>query len=190
MMLSSAGQRGDGAKCRELSISAYLPKPVSQSELWDAIATVLASRSGVEGTQPLVTRHSLREARTHLRVLLAEDNVVNQRLAVRLLEKRGHSVEVAGTGAEAIEFLAGKGPFDLVIMDVQMPDMDGLEATRAIRDRESQGHQRIPIIGVTAHALQGDRERCLEAGMDDYLSKPFRASELFEAVEKVASKTD
>ncbi len=191
MMLSSAGQRGDGARCRDLSISAYLPRPVSQSELWDAIATVLASKSGSDGVPlPLVTRHSLREARKQLHVLLADDNVVNQRLAVRLLEKRGHRVEVAGTGAEAIDLLDSKGPFDLVIMDVQMPDMDGLEATRAIRDAESGRQRHIPIIGVTAHALQGDRERCLEAGMDDYLSKPFRARELFEAVENISAKSD
>jgi len=190
MMLSSAGQRGDGARCRDLSISAYLPRPVSQSELWDAIATVLASKSGSDGVPlPLVTRHSLREARKQLNVLLADDNVVNQRLAVRLLEKRGHRVEVAGTGAEAIDLLDSKGPFDLVIMDVQMPDMDGLEATRAIRDAESGQQRHIPIIGVTAHALQGDRERCLEAGMDDYLSKPFRARELFEAVENISAKS-
>ena len=191
MMLSSAGQRGDGARCRDLSVSAYLTKPVSQSELWDAIATVLASKSGLNDEPlPLVTRHSLREARKQLRVLLAEDNVVNQRIAVRLLEKRGHRVEVAGTGVEAIELLDSKGPFDLVIMDVQMPDMGGLEATRAIRDAESQRQGHIPIIGVTAHALQGDRERCLEAGMDDYISKPFRARELFEAVENISGKSD
>jgi two-component system sensor histidine kinase/response regulator len=152
---------------------------------------VLAGRSGTDDEPlPLVTRHSLRDARKHLRVLLAEDNIVNQRLAVRLLEKRGHGVVVAGTGAEAIELLESKGPFDLVIMDVQMPDMGGLEATRAIRDAESQGQGHIPIIGVTAHALQGDRERCLEAGMDDYISKPFRASELFEAVENISGKSD
>ncbi len=191
MMLSSAGQRGDGARCRDLSISGYLPKPVSQSELWDAIATVLAGKSGMDDEPlPLVTRHSLREARRQLRVLLAEDNVINQRLAVRLLEKRGHRVVVANTGVEAIALLDSRGPFDLVIMDVRMPDMGGLEATRAIRSaesREGQGH--IPIIGVTAHALQGDRERCLEAGMDDYISKPFRASELFEVVESISGKS-
>jgi PAS domain S-box-containing protein len=187
MMLSSAGQRGDGARCRDLSIAAYLPKPVSQSELWDALATVLAGRDGADdGARPLVTRHSLREARTRLRVLLAEDNVVNQRLAVRLLEKRGHRVEVACNGAQAVELLRTEGPFDLIVMDVQMPEMDGLEATRAIREAEGEAH--IPIIGVTAHALQGDRERCLEAGMDDYISKPFRASELFEAIESFPAR--
>jgi PAS domain S-box-containing protein len=189
MILSSAGQRGDGARCRDLSISAYLPKPVSQSELWDAIATVLAGRDGVDyETIPLVTRHSLREARTQIRILLAEDNPVNQRLAVRLLEKRGHTVEVAGTGAEAIELLGSRGPFDLIVMDVQMPEMDGIEATRAIREAESEGQEHIPIIGVTAHTLRGDRERCLEAGMDDYISKPFRASELFETVESLSAR--
>jgi CheY-like chemotaxis protein len=179
MMLTSAGQRGDAARCHELGIAAYLLKPVRQSELRQALALALgASEQG--GTIPLITRYSLQDAREPavcLKILLAEDNAVNQRLAVRLLEKRGHRVIVAGNGLEALEALK-RDSFDLVLMDVQMPDMDGLEATTALRQNEKGGQFHQRVIALTAHAMQGDRERCIAAGMDGYLTKPIKPREL------------
>jgi signal transduction histidine kinase/DNA-binding response OmpR family regulator len=193
MMLSSAGQRGDATRCRELGIRAYLTKPINRSELLDAITHLLSTESEVRrpsDSRPLVTRHSLREARRPLRILLAEDNPVNQRLAVRLLEKQGHAVTVAETGRTAVAtwIQAETGsPFDLILMDVQMPDMDGLEATTTIRSRERRTGRRVPIVAMTAHAMQGDRERCLDAGMDGYLSKPLVTRELWDAVDRVTA---
>ena len=177
MMLSSAGQRGDARRCRELGVTAYLTKPVRQAELLDAILTALGTKPRKEVTSALVTRHSLRETGNQLRILLVEDNAVNQVLAVRLLEKRGHSVTVAGNGKEALTALE-KNTFDLVLMDVQMPEMDGFEATAAIREKEKASRHHLPVIAMTAHAMAGDRERCLEAGMDDYITKPIRPQEL------------
>ena len=177
MMLSSAGQRGDAKRCRELGVSAYLTKPVRQAELLDAILTALGTKPTRESLPALVTRHSLREAGDHLRILLVEDNPVNQVVAVRLLEKRGHSVTVSGNGKEALAALE-KQSFDLVFMDVQMPEMDGFEATAAIREKEKVSGHHVPVIAMTAHAMAGDRERCLNAGMDDYISKPIRPQEL------------
>lgn len=179
MMLTSAGHRGDAARCQELGIAAYLLKPIRQSELREAIGRVLGARTEA-GAIPLVTRFSLHDAREpgqYLRVLLAEDNLVNQRLAVRLLEKRGHSVVVAATGLEALQALE-KEAFDLVLMDVQMPEMDGLEATAAVRAKEKASGLHQPIIALTAHAMKGDREKCLAGGMDGYLTKPIRPAEL------------
>jgi two-component system sensor histidine kinase/response regulator len=179
MMLSSAGQRGDAKRCRELGISAYLTKPVRQAELLDAVLTALGTRTIVDGSPALVTRHSLREQGHNLRILLVEDNAVNQMLAVRLLEKRGNTVTVAGNGKEALVALEKDG-FDLALMDVQMPVMDGFQATAAIREKEKMSGNHLPIIAMTAHAMAGDRERCLEAGMDNYLTKPIRLQELIE----------
>jgi two-component system, sensor histidine kinase and response regulator len=189
MMLTSAGHRGDAARCQELGISAYLLKPVRQSELREAIARVLSAHEN-HGAIPLITRYSLGDARdpsTVLRVLLAEDNPVNQRVASRLLEKRGHRVHVVANGREALDEL-DKETFDLVFMDVQMPEMDGFEATAAIRGREHGSKVRLPVIALTAHAMNGDRERCMAAGMDGYLSKPIRAQELDEVLEKYLSR--
>jgi len=190
MMLTSVGQRGDAARCRQLGIAAYLIKPIGQSQLLDAILNVLGpkAREAEGARQPtgLVTRHSLREGQRKLRVLLAEDNAVNQRLASRLLEKRGHSVVVAGNGREALKALK-EGEFDLVLMDVSMPEMDGLEAARAIRAAEQATGTHLPIIAMTAHAMKGDRERCLDAGMDGYVSKPVQARDLFQAAEAALS---
>jgi CheY-like chemotaxis protein/HPt (histidine-containing phosphotransfer) domain-containing protein len=195
LMLSSAGLRGDAARCRELGVAAYLTKPIKQSDLWDAIVTALGTPSPDQARPPLITRHSLRASRRHFRILLAEDNAVNQKLAVHLLEKWGHTVVVANDGREALEhvgaglwaspFASGVPPFDLVLMDVQMPEMDGFEATAVIREREQETGGRLPIIAMTAHAMQGDRERCLEAGMDGYISKPIQAEELFAALEEL-----
>jgi signal transduction histidine kinase/DNA-binding response OmpR family regulator len=179
MMLTSAGQRGDADRCHELGIAAYLLKPIRQSELRQALALALgASEQG--GAIRLITRYSLQDAREPafcLKILLAEDNAVNQRLAVRLLEKRGHRVMVAGNGLEALEVLK-RDSFDLVLMDVQMPEMDGLEATSALRQNEKGGQFRQRVIALTAHAMQGDRERCVAAGMDGYLTKPIKPREL------------
>jgi len=186
MMLSSGGTRGDVARCREVGIHVYLTKPVTASDLMDAVMTALGS-SAAAVPAPVVTRHSLREARQRLRLLVAEDNPVNQKLAVRLLEKRGHEVVVAANGREALDALA-RGPVDLVLMDVQMPEMDGFEAAAAIRARERAAGSgpRLPIVALTAHAVKGDRERCLAAGMDGYLTKPLQAAALFETIERLA----
>ena len=183
MMLTSAGRRGDGARCRELGVNAYLTKPIKQTELHNAIIAALTGAREPQKQTTLVTRHSLREAQPHLHVLLAEDNRVNQVLARRLLEQRGHIVTVAGNGLEALAELEST-EFDVVLMDVQMPEMDGLEATHAIREKERASGKHVPIIALTAHAMKGDQERCLEAGMDAYLSKPLQSSELFAVIEQ------
>src|SRR6266436_3092499 len=189
MMLTSAGHRGDAARCKELGVAAYLMKPIRQSELREAIARVLGARVQ-QGAIPLITRYALHDARepgTSLRILLAEDNPVNQRLASRLLEKRGHSVVVAGNGREALEALE-KESFDLVFMDVQMPVMDGFEATVAIRRKEGAGGVRLPIVALTAHAMKGDREKCLVGGMDGYLTKPIQPQELDELLQSYIAR--
>ena len=184
IMLTSAGQRGDAARCRELGLAGYLTKPVGQAELLEAILCAIRSRHP-DAKLDLVTHHSLREQKRHLHILLAEDNPVNQTMAVRLLEKHGHQVVVAANGREAVD-RHEKEDFDLILMDVQMPGMDGFEATVTIREQEKISSRHIPIIAMTAHAMQGDRERCLAAGMDGYLSKPVNLKDLFAAVEGAA----
>ena len=182
MILTSAGQRGDAARCRELGISGYLTKPAKRDELLAMIQRAASMlTSGV--VNRLVTRHSLRESERRLRVLLAEDNTVNQRLAVRMLEKMGHSIVVAENGAIALEEFSSQ-VFDIVLMDVQMPEMDGLEATEAIREFESHRGGHVPIIALTARAMKGDRQSCIAAGMDDYLPKPFRAEDLSRIIRR------
>jgi CheY-like chemotaxis protein len=183
MMLTSAGHLGDAARCRELGISAYLVKPIRQAELLDAICQLL-DKTAQNQPVPLVTRHSLREDNHRIRILLAEDNAVNQTLAVRLLEKRGFSVTVAQDGQAAIKAFRAGG-FELVLMDIQMPGTDGFEATAAIREIEKLTGGHIPIVAMTAHALVGDQERCLASGMDGYVSKPIRTSQLFAVIEKM-----
>ena len=185
MMLTSAGHVGDASRCRELGISAYLVKPIRQVELLHAICNILHLTT--QKPAPLVTRHSLREERNRSRVLLAEDNLVNQTLAVRLLEKRGYIVSVAGNGQQALAALE-KENFDIVLMDIQMPEMDGFQATAAIREKEKSTLGHIPIIALTAHSLKSDEERCIAAGMDAYVSKPIRTSELFAAMERLLGK--
>ena len=179
LMLTSAGQRGDGERCRELGIRGYLTKPMSRADLLEALGTVLAETDRTE-TPEVVTRHTIAESRRALRVLLAEDNPVNQQVAVAMLVKRGHEVHVAANGREAVEAVRERD-YDVVLMDIQMPELDGFEATAAIRALD-KGKQ-LPIIGLTAHALSGERERCLSRGMSDYLAKPFKAHELFALVE-------
>jgi CheY-like chemotaxis protein len=183
-MLTSVGLRGDAAKCREIGISAYLTKPIKRSDLVDVIRRVLGMRHFDPAAQALVTTHSLRESRTSLTILLAEDNRVNQALAMRLLEKRGHTVILAETGKAALVALE-KQTFDLVLMDVQMPEMDGLEATRSIRQTERTSGKHIPIIAMTANAMIGDKELCVQSGMDGYLTKPLSTKELFSAIESL-----
>jgi signal transduction histidine kinase/DNA-binding response OmpR family regulator len=182
IMLTSAGIRGDAERCREVGINAYLAKPIRRSELLEAIKMALGSHQRSEQSSPVITRHLLRESRRQLKILLAEDNAVNQMLAVRLLEKRGHAVTVAQTGTLAVKAHESQ-PFDLVLMDVQMPEMDGLEATIAIRQREKMSGKHIPIIAMTAHAMVGDRELCLKAGMDGYVSKPLDVGDLFAVID-------
>src|SRR3989441_5354060 len=180
LMLTSAGQRGDGERCRELGIRGYLTKPISRSDLLEALGTVLAGPPGEAGTPEVVTRHTIAESRRSLRVLLAEDNPVNQQVAVALLVKRGHEVHGSGNGPEAGDAVRARD-YDVVLMDIQMPEMDGFEATQAIRALPKG--KDLPIIGLTAHALSGERERCLSRGMSDYLAKPFKGHELFALVE-------
>jgi signal transduction histidine kinase/CheY-like chemotaxis protein len=182
ILLTSSGERGDSAKCTSLGVSAYMLKPVSQSVLRHTIAKVLQLPAGVTDMKTLVPRHSIRESGRKLRILLAEDNPVNQKLATKLLEKMGHTVIVAEDGSKALEVLK-QDTFDLVMMDVQMPVMDGFETTQIIRNQEERTGRHIPIVAMTAHAMKGDRERCLESGMDGYVSKPINLQELHETID-------
>lgn len=183
MLLTSGDRSGDVNRCEKLAVDAYLMKPINQSELFDTLVEVLkcgpidahAAHEAASGPQPELTG---------LKVLLAEDSLYNQKLAVALLERKGHEVVVANNGAEAVG-LARTGSFDLVLMDVQMPEMDGLEATRAIRENEVATGRHLAIVAMTAQAMKGDRERCLDAGMDDYLTKPVRAAQLYGTISAV-----
>jgi len=185
VMLTSGGQRGDAARCRELGIAGYLLKPVKQSDLFAAIVRTLNRNAEEENANTLTTRHSLRESHRPLHILLAEDNLINQKLAVRVLNNMGHSVVVAQNGEEAVARYQ-KENFDLILMDIQMPKMDGFQATAAIRNLEAQTGRHIPIVAMTAHALKGDEERCLAAGMDGYVSKPIKLQELFRVIESLS----
>ncbi|NQT50889.1 response regulator, partial [bacterium] len=183
LMLTATQHHAHVARCRELGVATYLVKPIRPSDLLDAIVATrgMATENPPpdEAPAPAGVPHAPR-----LHVLLAEDNPVNQRLAVRLLEKAGHAVAVVGDGRRAVERVA-QGDFDLVLMDVQMPEMDGFEATQAIREGERGTGRHTPIIAMTAHAMKGDRERCLAAGMDAYVAKPVRRHRLEEAIEDV-----
>jgi signal transduction histidine kinase/DNA-binding response OmpR family regulator len=187
IMLTSVGQRGDPADLEKIGFAAYLTKPIKKSQLYDCIVTVLghASVEPGEGPEPIITRHSLAEGRKRkIRILVAEDNVVNQKVALRILERLGYRADTVANGREAIEALE-RIPYDLVLMDVQMPEIDGFEATRWIREPQSgSSNPDIPIIAMTAHSMKGDRERCLAAGMNGYVSKPVSPSALEEALEK------
>ena len=187
MMLSSAGQSGDAVRCRDLGITAYLTKPVRQGELVDAILTAVGTAPQRHTTAMPVGRRIPRESPCSLRILLAEDNAVNQLLVVRLLEKWGHCVTVAANGKIALDAL-DEGSFDVVLMDVQMPVMNGWEATLAIREKERKTGRHIPIIAMTAHAMKGDDEKCLAVGMDDYLAKPIRTAELIALLDQIGSR--
>jgi PAS domain S-box-containing protein len=183
MMLSSGARPGDRARCFELGISAYLTKPVKQSDLMDTIVGVFAARAKGRKERP---RREARppEGGRRLRVLVAEDNAVNQQVAVGMLERAGHEATVAANGREVLARLE-KEAFDVVLMDVQMPELDGLETTAAIRDRERATGGHLPIVALTAHAMKGDAERCLAAGMDAYLAKPLQPRELASTIARV-----
>jgi PAS domain S-box-containing protein len=187
MMLSSSGFRGDSARCRSLGLSAYLTKPVKQSQLLDAILLALGTSPDKAAEAPLITRHSLTHSHARFSILLAEDNIINQKLAVRILENRGHKVTITSNGREALNALDRNG-FDLLLMDVQMPILDGFQATAEIRARELGTGIHLPIVAMTAHAMKGDREKCLAAGMDDYTSKPLKPIDLLNTLDQVMER--
>jgi CheY-like chemotaxis protein len=184
IMLTSSEQREDVIRCRDLQIAEHLTKPVHRGDLLAAIARVLSGRTNLEPKnrgRSLAPGSPPPASRLPLHILLAEDNPVNQRMALRMLEKAGHRVVVADNGLEALKALDEQS-FDMVLMDVQMPYMDGFEAAAAIREKERGGSTHIPIIAMTAHAMAGDRERCLARGMDDYISKPVQVLDLLEMI--------
>jgi two-component system, sensor histidine kinase and response regulator len=187
IMMTSMGKRGDAKRLHAMGFSAYLTKPVKQSQLFDCLSTVLGMSNQPAAVQvpPLITRHTLNEAqRRQVRILLVEDNLTNQQVALRILEKLGFRADAVGNGREAVEALE-QVPYDIVFMDVQMPVMDGFTATQTIRGgRAKVVNPEIPIIAMTAHAMKGDRERCLGAGMNDYISKPISPKDLAEALDK------
>jgi two-component system, sensor histidine kinase and response regulator len=194
MMLSSSGGQMDSERCLSLGLAAYMVKPVASSDLLSGIVNVLSAAAHEPGRQvavlgPAPSERGQDRATVPLRILLAEDNAVNRHLALALLERRGHVVAVATTGRQALEML-DRLTFDLVLMDLQMPEMGGLEATAIIRRNEQEHGSHIPIFAMTAHAMKGDRERCLEAGMDGYISKPIDRQGLIDMVEQVAPQED
>ncbi|MBI1249381.1 response regulator [bacterium] len=189
MMLSSADRREDAARCHEVGVDAYLTKPIRRTELLHAIMQCEHVFSKSRQLTESKTSKKQPASENALRLLLVEDNPINQRLAERLLEKRGHNVVIVGNGRAALDLLERDDSFDVVLMDVQMPEMDGFEATAAIRDREKSQGKHIPILAMTAHAMKGDRERCLKAGMDSYVSKPLNATKLYEELERLARRT-
>jgi two-component system sensor histidine kinase/response regulator len=193
IMLISANRRlADAERCRQLGVKQYLTKPVGQSEILDAILSALGL--GVVEDRLIVTSAHVPEKPKGppLNILLSEDNPVNQKLAIRLLEKAGHRVTLASTGREAVKAWENSGTpgFDIVLMDIQMPEMDGMEATAAIRDREKNSGKHIPIVAMTAHAMRGDKERCLASGMDGYISKPIHPDGLFGEIERCLAATE
>ena len=176
MMLTSAARRGDAERCRILGITSYLFKPIRKAELLSAILGVLGQRAEIAPKVEVIPREK-KPGRAGLNILLAEDNHVNQMVATRLLEKMGHAITIANNGLEALSLLENRS-FDVILMDVQMPQMDGFAATKSIRMNEIKTGKHLPIIAMTAHALKGDRERCVEAGMDGYVTKPIASAEL------------
>lgn len=186
ILFTSAGLRGDAARCRSLGIKAYLPKPVAPADLLDTLRRILGQPSTSPDSASLVTRHSLREARRQLKILVAEDNAVDRTLAVRLLEKRGYTVETVESGKAVLDVLT-RHAFDVILMDIQMPEMDGLQATVAIRDHERIIGRRVPIIAMTAYAMSGDKERCLAAGMDRYVPKPLNVQHLYQTIDELCA---
>ncbi|MDM8549975.1 response regulator [Desulfobacterales bacterium HSG2] len=189
IMLTSVGQIGDAARCRQIGFSAYLSKPVKRSQLYECLTTVAAkTQNGGETEEKFVTRHTLTESgRRTLKILLAEDNIVNQKLAEIMLGKLGYDVDIVNNGAKALAAVK-ENFYNLVLMDIQMPEMNGIEATKAIRKLGAQNREdqvpNIPIIAMTAHAMKGDRDRFLEAGMNDYIPKPISPAELDKVIRK------
>jgi len=185
MMLSSSPRPGDAARCRELGISTYLTKPIMRAQLLDGILNALGTQSAPDKPGP-AAGPAPAQSNSGLRILLAEDDLVNQQVSSKVLERRGYSVAVAANGREALEMLDTQ-KFDLVVMDVSMPEVDGFEAVAAIRAREKSTGAHIPILAMTAHAMKGDREKCLAAGMDGYVAKPVQAAQLFAAIEDLTA---
>jgi CheY-like chemotaxis protein len=188
MMLTSMGHRGHAARCRELRVSSYLIKPISSSELLEAmvhaVAPWLGPTAARAATPPSdIPSSTLMDGAHAGHILLAEDNAINQRLAIRILERAGYIVTLAENGEEAVAAYE-RQPFDAILMDVQMPDMSGFDATKRIRSIEQKTRRHTAIIAMTAHAMTGDRERCLAAGMDAYLTKPIDAELLFETLKE------
>jgi CheY-like chemotaxis protein len=190
MMLSSAMPAGSAARCGALGIAGLLTKPVTQSELLDAILIAVSPAADGGNSRDVNTSFAgIDPVGSGLRILIAEDNLVNRAVATGILEKAGHVLVHAATGRAAVEAFSG-GCFDLIFMDVQMPEMDGFEATRRIRELEKETGHHITIVAMTAHAMTGDRERCLAAGMDDYISKPLRKEDLFRALDGAKRERD
>lgn len=187
VMLTSAGKRGDAEMLQDIGFSAYLTKPVKHQQLYQCLSTVLGTPLTVvkKPAKPIVTRHALSEEKKRsIRILLVEDNPVNQKVAEKMLEKFGYYSDTVNNGLEAIQALSNKA-YDLVFMDVVMPEMDGYDATFQIRNPLSRvKNHKVPVVAMTAHAMKGDREKCLERGMDDYISKPVKPQELLNAIEK------
>jgi len=194
-VITAVGKRGDARRLSDAGFAAYLVRPIHQATLMEALATAWGSKlQGV--TTPLITRHTLAEARalqapsaprpsglTRAHVLIVEDNLLNQKLALRMLEKLGYRADLADNGRDAVRMIE-KGGYDLVFMDCQMPEMDGYEASAIIRQREKESGQHLPIIAMTAHTMTGDRDKCMEAGMDDYISKPIRKEQIVQVISK------
>jgi CheY-like chemotaxis protein len=191
VLLTSFGQRGDDAAAREIGVAAYLTKPVRQSQLYDCLSTVIGHASVTsdrDNPPSLSVGQTLKATKkmSHKLILLAEDNIVNQKVAARQLQKLGYRADLVANGLEALEAL-GRIPYDLVLMDCQMPEMDGYEATAEIRRREGS-EKHTPIVAMTANALEGDREKCIAAGMDDYVSKPVKPEDLGEVLGRLLSQ--
>jgi CheY-like chemotaxis protein len=182
MMLTSLSQIGNSERCRQLGVFKCLVEPIAQNELLKAILDAIHPSPICGGFSPPVMAMQTRQARSQSKILLAEDNRVNRMLALKLLEKAGYSVSTAEDGGAALRAFES-GSFDLILMDVQMPGMDGFEATAAIRQRERLTGAHIPIVAMTAHAMKGDHERCIAAGMDAYLTKPVSGKTLVETIE-------
>jgi two-component system sensor histidine kinase/response regulator len=185
IVVTSAGVKGDGQRCRDLGIAAYLRKPVPFTEMLETLLIVMGNIARENNDLKLITRYSLRESRNKINILVVEDNLVNQKLIVRILQKRSYLEDTANDGNEAVEKMSHNN-YDLVLMDIQMPKMDGIEATGLIRKKEKEENARMtPIIALTAHAMKGDKERFLKAGMNSYISKPIKQDQLMETIEKL-----
>jgi len=185
IVVTSAGVKGDGQRCRDLGIAGYLRKPVPFTEMLETLLIVMGNAPRKKKDFKLITRYSLRESRKKINILVVEDNLINQKLIVRILEKRGYLVDMANDGKEAVEKMSYSN-YDLALMDIQMPEMDGIEATELIRKKEKEENAKMtPIIALTAYAMKGDKERFLKAGMNSYISKPIKQNELLETIEKL-----
>ena len=187
VMMTSMGQRGDAKRLKDLGFSAYLNKPVKMSQLHACLTTITGANreDNKAGDEQMVTQHSLADIQKQkVRILLAEDNIVNQKVATKFLDKLGYTADVVSNGKQALAALS-EHPYSIVLMDCQMPEMDGYEATGAIRDPNSTVlNHKVPVIAMTANAMKGDREKCIHAGMDDYLTKPIKPQTLNDMLEK------